>query len=523
MRSNTMSGADCVNPGCVFMAELMITPGRADFLSAANSYTLVPVFSEIRADFETALSVFLKCKGDCLLESVEGGSHVGRYSIVSCGSIDRFTVRGQKLVRSRPGVEDIQEQADFSEILGRIRGWFSAYVCPEIAGLPPFWGGAIGFLGYEAVRWFEDIPLREEYSSIPDAVLNIPRVVLVLDSVRRSLFIIVSTVLQPDAAQNSAAYTEACALINHYTELVSGYLPVQDLSAGGAGSAAGDSLITAGISSDSDAVDYCARVRQCQQFIRDGEAIQIVLSRKYRATMPKDGFAVYRTLRSLNPSPYLFYLRYDSLQLIGSSPEVMVQLRDGQVLVKPIAGTRRRGASAAEDAALARELLADAKERAEHLMLVDLARNDVGRIALPASVQVGDFMTVEQYSHVMHLVSTVYGGLREGLDAFDVIQAVFPAGTLTGAPKIRAMQLIAGLEKMRRGPYGGMVLNLGFNGSLDSCITIRTICAEGDVAWVQAGAGIVADSIPESEFRETEDKAAALLKALQMANAGAAI
>lgn len=239
--------------------------------------------------------------------------------------------------------------------------------------------------------------------------------------------------------------------------------------------------------------------------------------------MPKDGFAVYRTLRSLNPSPYLFYLKYDSLQLIGSSPEVMVQLRDGQVLVKPIAGTRRRGVSAAEDAALARELLADAKERAEHLMLVDLARNDVGRIALPASVQVGDFMTVEQYSHVMHLVSTVYGGLREGLDAFDVIQAVFPAGTLTGAPKIRAMQLIAGLEKKRRGPYGGMVLNLGFNGSLDSCITIRTICAEGDVAWVQAGAGIVADSIPESEYCETEDKAAALLKALHMVNAGAAI
>ncbi len=484
----------------------MIYPDRDTYLRDAAAFTVVPVFEVLPAEFETPLSVFLKSGGAFLLESVERGENVGRYSIIACGGRARLTLRGPRVeIRENGRIALDRASAD---PLADLRAYFAKLRAPAYECLPPFFGGAIGYFGYEAVRYFENVPVFDDEAGVPDAILVVPDMVLIYDSVRRQLFLVAASV--PGAAPE-AAYETAVGAIEAMTERLARPLP--------AGPAAGPP-VRPEVEAETPRRGFLEMVEAAKREIRRGEVIQVVLSQTFQAPVGAPPFAVYQALRRGNPSPYLFFLDFGDFSLIGSSPEVMVKVQDREMMIKPIAGTRPRGATVAEDSRLARELLADAKERAEHLMLVDLARNDLGRVARAGSVEVTDFMSVEKFSHVMHIVSTVKAEMEPGVDVFDVIRATFPAGTLTGAPKIRAMEIISDLERRRRGPYGGMVFYMGFNGAFDSCITIRTVLVRGGTAFIRAGAGIVADSVPENEYAETIHKAGALFAALDEARQG---
>ncbi|MBL8993657.1 MAG: chorismate-binding protein, partial [Spirochaetia bacterium] len=373
--------------------------------------------------------------------------------------------------------------------------------------LPPFYGGAIGYLSYETVSYFEKIAVNDKGRLCPDGILIIPETLLAYDNMKRSVQIIESVPLG-EAGKNAAeAYSSSSEKLQGILTKIRGNLsyeavpPFKD-----------DKPAPQALTSEKD---YQKGVDKVREFIGAGEIIQAVLSQRFSVATKAPAFEIYRSLRVLNPSPYLYYLDFGDFQIVGSSPEVMVKLKNGELLLKPIAGTRKRGTSVAEDEHLALDLIRDPKERAEHLMLVDLGRNDLGRVAVPGSVEVADYMAVEKYSHVMHIVSTIRALVDPTKDAFDVIRATFPAGTLSGAPKIRAMQILAELEPVARGPYGGMILNLGFSGNMDSCITIRTLVLKDGVATLQAGAGIVADSVPEKEMEECRNKAGALLAAIE--------
>lgn len=485
----------------------MTRPDYEQFRQDAQSFTVIPLHRRLDADFETPLSVFLKCRGMFLLESVERGEHVGRYSIIACGKRAEITIRDQTITIRKPGEKASRKQMDH-DCLDELKAFFNPLNTPEYDGLPPFFGGAIGFLGYEAVQYMEKIPVKANESPVPDVLMVIPELLAVVDSVQHTVHLIVPVFTGKDPR---AEYTEALALLEEYQDRLAGPLPAFP----GNRAPAPPRLLPL-----SRRTDFMEKVRQAKELIRKGEIIQLVLSQCFRATLDTHPFSLYQALRSINPSPYLFYLNTEDYTLVGSSPEVMVKMQNRELLIKPIAGTRPRGKSLIEDDRLARELRSDQKEQAEHLMLVDLARNDLGRVAAPGSVEVKEYMAIERYSHVMHLVSSVTATLAESCDAFDVIRAVFPAGTLSGAPKIRAMQLIAELEERRRGVYGGMVFYLGFNGNLDSCITIRTILQLDKEAYIQAGAGIVADSDPETEYHETINKARALFSAISRASRG---
>ncbi|HNT31128.1 MAG TPA: anthranilate synthase component I family protein [Candidatus Aminicenantes bacterium] len=487
----------------------MLIPEKKAFLRDAAEYSVVPVSKEIPADFETPLSLFLKSRGLFLLESIERGEHVGRFSIIACGRKCGITVTGRKVEVRGPngnGRESVTEKS-LPDPLEEVRRFFAGLKAPRYEHLPPFWGGGIGYLGYETVGYFENIPAAGADGPIPDACLVVPEMVLVYDSVKRSIFIIASVFPGQDPENDYAA---AADRIGTMESLLAGPIPAQPRPV---------RKKRPVLRPDTDRDEFLRNVLTCQDLIRAGDAYQVVLSRAFSVDTDAHPFAVYRALRMINPSPYLFFLDFGAFALTGSSPEVMVRVQGREMLVKPLAGTRPRGGTVAEDDRLAKELLADAKEKAEHIMLVDLARNDLGRVARPGSVDVVDYMAVERYSHVMHLVSSVKAEMDESRDVFDVIRAVFPAGTLSGAPKIRAMEIISELEGRRRDFYGGMVFNLGFNGNFDSCITIRTILKKGRTAFFRAGAGIVADSVPENEFRETEHKAEALFAAIERAGA----
>ena len=490
----------------------MIYPDKAAYLRDAATHTVIPVFAEVRAEFETPLSIYLKSGGMFLLESIERGENVGRYSIIARGRKAVITLRGRRIEIQENGAAI--HTADSANPLDDVRAYFSRLKAPSYEGLPPFFGGAIGFLGYEVVRYFEDVPVFEGVDSLPDGILVIPEMSLVYDSVRRLLFLVVAAMPGEDPGRE---YDLAVGLIEDTTRRLA-----QPLPAGAATAAITDSPAASDVPFESltPKGEYLAGVAKIKSYIRQGEIIQAVLSQQFRARIGVPPFAIYQSLRAINPSPYLFFLDFGGFSLIGSSPEVMVRVQNREIMTKPIAGTRARGATVAEDGRLARELLADAKEKAEHIMLVDLARNDLGRVARPGTVEVVDYMSVEKYSHVMHIVSTVKAELGEGYDVFDVIGATFPAGTLSGAPKIRAMEIISEIEGRRRGPYGGLVFNLGFNGNFDSCITIRTVLVRDGSAYIQAGAGIVADSVPEKEYEESVNKAQALFEAVRDASRG---
>ncbi len=489
-------------------------PGRAEFENLARKADIIPVYREIPFDNETAVTAYYKLARPpfgFLLESVVGGEKWARYSFLGVGAVGAWRLRGRDQERWTPeagwvpaGTADDPLVA-FDDAMpgGRVAA---------VAGLPRFWGGAVGYLGYDVVRFFERLPdPGREGLDVADAVMLFSDVVVAVDKLFDRALIIAAARVDGSPVE---AYDRAVERIDETTIRLQSQASVEPL---GIASAAAEPEW----SSSYERVDFERDVERIRAYIRAGDAFQVVLSQRLSTGLQTEPFRVYRALRMLNPSPYLFFLDLDGIQLIGSSPEVLVRVEGQRVTLRPIAGTRPRGRDDAEDLQLEEELKSDAKERAEHLMLVDLGRNDVGRVATYGSVSVPEFMAVERYSHVMHLVSQVEGELRAGLSPLDALRGSFPAGTVSGAPKIRAMEIIDELEPVRRGPYAGAVGYLSYDRrNLDTAIAIRTILVQSGKAYVQAGAGIVADSVPAREYEETLGKARALLRALAMTGDG---
>ncbi len=487
----------------------MQLPSREDFLSSAQDDVLSPVYRDILADMETPLSAYWKLSHDetysFLLESVTGGEQLARYSIL--GSRPKVVLRtnGHKARRqTRAGLQhfEIPEGKDPIDVLKEEIGPLTS---KHLEGMPKFVGGAVGMMGYDLVRFFENLPCPpEDVLALDDMVMMIPESVVVFDHAKNLLRIIVL------AEGTAEGYEAACAEI----ERVSSRLkrPIPELPAGRSESSVPQSNWKPEEFEDS--------VSKIIDLIGQGEGIQMVLSQRFSRKADAHPLTVYRALRTLNPSPYMFLLRLEDFDMIGASPELLVSLFEQTARVRPIAGTRSRGTCLEDDERLATELLADEKERAEHLMLVDLGRNDLGKVCKYGSVTVNEFMVVERYSHVMHIVSDVTGELAEGQDAYTLIRSTFPAGTVSGAPKVRAMQIIDEHEPSQRGPYAGTVGYISQTGDLDLAISIRTIVMSGGMAHVQAGAGIVWDSVPVNEEQECRKKASAALAALESANSG---
>ncbi|RMF88293.1 MAG: anthranilate synthase component I [Nitrospinota bacterium] len=491
----------------------MYHPSFETFRAKAEQGNLIPVYREILADLETPVSAFLKIdtgEYSFLLESVEGGEKWARYSFLGSSPAIIFQSKGHQVtVLYRDGRQETEETAD---PLGALRTLMARYRPVTVEGLPRFFGGAVGYLSYDMVRFFEELPATAvDDLQIPDAFFVITDTLLIFDNVQHKIKVVSNVFLQDDQ-DLEAAYNEAKERIDEIIAQLR--KPVPELLP------PSDSSSTGEIRSNFKQEEFESIVRRAKEYIAAGDIFQVVLAQRLEVDLDVHPFNVYRALRTINPSPYMFYLKFGAVKLIGASPEVLVRLEKPWVEVRPIAGTRPRGRTEEEDRLIAQELLADPKERAEHIMLVDLGRNDVGRVAVLGSVEVNELLIIEKYSHVMHLVSNVRGLLAEGKDCYDVIRACFPAGTLSGAPKIRAMEIIEELEPTRRGPYGGAVGYFSFSGNMDTCITIRTLTVVGNTAYLGAGAGIVADSIPENEYQETMNKARALLKAIEMAREG---
>ena len=482
----------------------------------------MPVFAELPADLDTPLSAYLRLRPGpyaFLLESVEGGEVWARYSFLGADPLMVLTAKNGRLTLKRGARTERLPDGDPLPAVRELLGQFQPVPVP---GLPRFQGGAVGYLAYDMVHHMERLPrTTQDDLNLPDAVFLFTDSLLVFDNLRHRLLVIANAVVDKrDPASLDRAYDRAAVRIG--MTLAKLARPVRApaplaLTAPGPLLALGEE----GFASTMNEAQFTDAVRRAKEYIAAGDAYQIVLARRLDCPLTADPFTVYRALRTINPSPYLFFLRLGTLTIVGSSPEVLVRVEGEEVALRPIAGTRPRGATEAQDRQIAEELLADPKERAEHVMLVDLGRNDVGRVSELGSVKVTEFMAIERYSHVMHLVSHVTGRRRQATDALDVLRACFPAGTLTGAPKIRAMEIIDELEPTQRGPYGGAVGYVSYSGNLDSCITIRTIVCHGQRASVQVGAGIVADSDPKTEWLETCSKAQGMLLALRMA-AGAA-
>jgi anthranilate synthase component 1 len=473
-----------------------VTPSREAFLQLSQRGNVIPVCTDLLADLETPVSAFAKLRGDgpaFLLESVEGGENVSRYSFIGCNP--------RKVVTARPGDADPLKLLE-AELAG--------YKPVEVAGLPPFTGGAVGYLGYEFIHSVEKtVPLAaKDELGVPMMWFMLCDSVLAFDRAHQTMRLIVNAHIGNDAG---AAYDAACAELQRMQAALARSTPL-------APAALGDSGVVQVPPGNFTKAAFEKMVDDSKEFIRAGDIFQIVLSQRFSREFKKTPLDLYRALRTVNPSPYMFLLETGDFALVGASPEVHVRLSGRKVEIRPIAGTRPRGQSAAIDAALEKELLADEKERAEHLMLVDLARNDIGRVCTYGSVKVPEFMIIERYSHVMHIVSQVEGQLAPERSAFDLMRATFPAGTVSGAPKIRAMQLIAEKEMTQRGSYAGALGYFSYDGNLDSCITLRTALVKDGQVHIQAGAGVVADSVPAAEYQETINKASALFKAITLAD-----
>ncbi|HEU5300415.1 MAG TPA: anthranilate synthase component I, partial [bacterium] len=458
---------------------------------------------ELPADLETPISAFLKLRDQgnaFLLESVEGGERIGRYSFIGSGPMRTIISRGNH-VEIREGGRVETRQADVLEVAREILGRHRLVADPS---LPRFSGGAVGYFGYDLVRLWERLPAQPaDDLALPTCYLAVADTVVIFDHVRHTMKIVANALVDDDGG---VAYRQAVEKVERlYERLRSPLVPPN-----GAG------RVQPVMDTDMPVAGFLSAVERAKEYIRAGDAFQVVLSRRFSMGLDGvDGLDIYRALRTVNPSPYMFFLDFDGVKIIGSSPELLVRLEDGVVETRPLAGTRPRGATEADDLTMEAQLLADEKERAEHVMLVDLGRNDVGRVSAYGTVKVTDLMQVERFSHVMHIVTDVQGRLRPGLDAVDVLRACFPAGTVTGAPKVRAMEIIDELEPVARGPYAGAVGYFSFSGSMDTAITIRTIVMAGGRAYIQAGAGIVADSVPEREYVETVNKAKALVRAIE--------
>ncbi len=498
----------------------MYFPTREQFRELARQGNLVPVYREILADMETPVSVLKRLKGRpyCfLLESVTGGEHIARNSFIGRDPFCVFESAGRTVRIHRGRQTETRELRPGETPLDALRELLASFRLAPVEGLPNFCGGAVGYIGYDMVRFFEHLPNQPpDDLGLPDCVMMLVDELLVFDHVTHTIKIVALGHPEGDV---DAAYDDAVARIEATVSLLQDTVPDRgplDALSLRPGPRSG---LPPGVRTNFPRERFLDAVRRCKDYIAAGDVIQVVISQRLSMDISVDPFDIYRCLRSINPSPYMFYLGLRKLKIVGSSPEILVTHEEGRVRVRPIAGTRPRGATPEEDLRLERELLADEKERAEHIMLVDLGRNDLGRVCKYGTVRLaeGQLMVIERYSHVMHIVSEVVGELAEGNDAMDVLEATFPAGTVSGAPKIRAMEIIDELEPTKRGPYAGAVGYISFSGKMDTCITIRTIVIHDSVAHVQAGAGIVADSVPEREHEECLNKAMALLKAIQIA------
>ena len=498
-----------------------IHPSRRDFLALAKTHTLVPVFRTLVADLETPVSAFLRAAWEApecfLLESVENGEKVGRYTFIGLNPYKRIVSRGRQITITE-GKKTVQIEGDIFKVLSDA---LSGHTPARVPGLPPFTAGAVGFFSYDAVRQIEKLPTTAANElRVPDACLLFFDEVLAFDHVRREISLIVTADVSLTTPE--VAHADALKRLTRLEKRLAKPLPKLPKP---------EKLGKLKVIHRTKKKDYLVGVERIREYIRAGDVFQTVYSQRLDVTPEVDPFEVYRALRIVNPSPYMYFLRVTPdgtplkkkaaksgrLEVAGSSPELLVRVNQRRVEYRPIAGTRKRSPDEAQDDALAAEMLADEKERSEHVMLVDLGRNDVGRVSQYGSVKVDRLMFVERYSHVMHMVSTIEGHLRPELTAVDALRACFPAGTLSGAPKVRAMEIIEELEPARRGLYGGAILYADFSGNLDSCITIRSMVAQNGQGHIQAGAGIVADSVPESEYQECLNKAQAVLRAIERA------
>lgn len=489
----------------------MFFPTRDTFYSLAEKGNLIPVYREIMADMDTPVSAFRKLddgRFSYLLESIEGGEKWGRYSFL--GSTPSVIIRSKgNLVETISDGTTVQQET--SDPLACIKDLLAQFTPVEVDGLPRFFGGAVGYLGYDMVRHFEHLPTaKPALIDAYDSYFLITDTIVIFDNMRQKIKVVSNAHLNGNVTPEQA-YAEATKKIDTIVRKLRTALPI-------------DKKVPSGkqieLRSNMTREEYEDAVEKAKEYVRAGDIIQVVPSQRFSGELSADPFDIYRVMRTLNPSPYMFFLRLDDTIIAGASPEVMVRKEGQRVELRPIAGTRPRGATVEEDTRLGEELLSDPKERAEHVMLVDLGRNDLGRVCATGTVNVTELMVIERYSHVMHIVSNVQGELESNQDAFDLVRATFPAGTLSGAPKVRAMQIIDELEPVRREIYGGAVGYFSFSGNMDLAITIRTLVIKNGMVHLQAGGGVVADSDPAAEWQETVNKAMAARRAIEIAEKG---
>jgi len=501
--------------------SIAIAPSLEEARRLSATYNLIPVSHQFLDDTETPVSAFLKLRqaaGCFLLESAEQGLRLGRYSFLGIKAWESIRLSRDTITIRRSGVDThLSLTESGKDPFAFMARHLSRYRVPPLEGLPPFVGGAVGYFGYDCVRHVERLPdAPVDDLGLPDMAFLLTDVVVVFDHLQHTITLL-TNIFCDDEPDLDLAHEAAAARLREVKARLRAPIPDPGWILGRRGGAAGG--FEPPVRSNFQRERFLAAVERVREYIYAGDAFQVVLSQRFERPVTTSGFSIYRGLRAVNPSPYMYYMSFRDFEVVGSSPEPLVTVTGRRAETRPIAGTRPRGATPAEDAALAEEMLADEKERAEHLMLVDLGRNDLGRVCRPGTMRVDEFMDVERYSHVMHMVSSVVGELQEGVEAADALRAVFPAGTVSGAPKVRAMEIIDELEPTRRGPYAGAIGYLSYSGDLDSCIYIRTILVRDGRAYVQAGAGIVADSDPESEFVETENKARAMFRAIELAAA----
>ncbi len=490
-------------------------PSFEDFAERARSAACVPVYRQLNGDSLTPVSAFERIERSApsfLFESVVGGEKVGRYSFLGTEPFLRFEARGRDVVVADPRTSTVTARYQSDDPIAELERLVERHRAAHVPGLPRFTGGAVGYAAYDAVRYVENLPdVPPDDRGLPDLSFSFFDRMVLFDHIRKTILVVVQAHVEPgDDLQE--AYRLACARVDEMVERLDApadAYPLRDIDT--------DGPLTLARKSNFTREAYEQVVRDCQEYIKAGDVFQVVPSQRFEVQTTARPFNIYRVLRVVNPSPFLFYLTFDDFQLIGSSPEILVRVEEGVVTIRPLAGTRRRGKTEAEDQALAAELVADPKERAEHIMLVDLGRNDVGQVAEYDSVVLSDVMKVERYSHVMHITSNVTGKLRKGMTAFDALRAGLPAGTVSGAPKVRAMEIIDEFEPTKRGPYAGAVGYIDFSGNMDTCIALRTLVLRNGTAYVQAGGGVVYDSVPSDEYDETVNKASGLLKAVEIA------
>ena len=499
------------------MSIVRYLPDYEAFAQHAAQADLVPVYRQLVSDTLTPVSAYCKIQwGPCafLFESVVGGDKIARYSFLGADPFLQLDAYGQRVVITR---EQSRHEYTAADPLRELETLLERYQAAHIPGLPRFCGGAVGYAGYDTIRYVEHLPhAPQDDRNLPDLSFAFYDRMIIFDNIKKTIKVVAHADVRDDKSPAGlrAAYDAACRRVDELCrQLQRGAADLQltDLDMSGEPTRATKANFTQ--------EGFCQAVEKCKEYIKAGDIFQVVLSQRWEVETPARALDIYRALRVVNPSPFMFLLRTPNVHLVGSSPEIMVRVDDGEVTIRPLAGTRKRGATDEEDRRLAEELLADEKERAEHIMLVDLARNDVGRVSQYGSVFLDpkQMMVVERYSHVMHITSTVTGKLTPGTSSLDALRAGLPAGTVSGAPKVRAMQIIDELEPHRRGPYAGAVGYVDFTGNMDTCIALRTLVMQGQTAYLQAGAGIVADSVPVSEYQETLSKAKVLLKAIEIA------